>query len=243
MYGVQPAKELIHRISVVRLAMVVTHRKVIVPQLGATGIAAHEIAKQTGFNVVFGPVRASDVKKFLTDGMVASEEMRTVKFTMLDRLVLTPMELVTALKPMLLAFGVLFILNAIGLGHYGGMDLVALLGAIVVGCVIVPVLLPWIPGRAFSWKGFLFGLLWAVVVVVQQGLSATSELSMIKMIAFLLILPALSSFLSLNFTGSSTYTSLSGVDSEMRIALPAILIASISGVILLLINDCIIAFG
>jgi hypothetical protein len=36
----------------------------------------------------------------------------------------------------------------------------------------------------------------------------------------LLVAAALSSFLGMNFTGASTYTSLSGVEKEMRLALP-----------------------
>jgi hypothetical protein len=41
----------------------------------------------------------------------------------------------------------------------------------------------------------------------------------------------------MNFTGSSTYTSLSGVDREMKIALPAMLLSTAAGVVLLLVND------
>jgi hypothetical protein len=96
-----------------------------VPQLGATGVAAHEVLKRSGFKVVFGPVRASDLKAFLSAGMAATEDMRTVKFPFFDRLVLTPMEVVAALKPMVIAFGVLFVLNAVGLGHYGRIKLLS----------------------------------------------------------------------------------------------------------------------
>ena len=38
--------------------------------------------------------------------------------------------------------------------------------------------------------------------------------------AWLLIIPAIATYLTMNFTGASTYTSLSGVKKEMRIALP-----------------------
>jgi hypothetical protein len=54
--------------------------------------------------------------------------------------------------------------------------------------------------------------------------------------AFILLAPALSSFLALNFTGCTTYTSLSGVDKEMRIALPLLIVAAGAGIILLVIN-------
>jgi acetyl-CoA decarbonylase/synthase complex subunit gamma len=38
--------------------------------------------------------------------------------------------------------------------------------------------------------------------------------------AWLFLIPALSAYLAMNFTGASTYTSLSGVKKEMRWALP-----------------------
>ncbi len=39
-------------------------------------------------------------------------------------------------------------------------------------------------------------------------------------IAYLLFLPAISGFLAMGFTGSSTFTSLSGVVKEMKTAVP-----------------------
>jgi hypothetical protein len=230
-------------IGAVQLDKIVSHRVLVLPQLGATGVAAHEVVKQAGFKVVFGPVRASDLKAFLSAGMVATEEMRTVKFPVLDRLVLTPMEVVAALKPLVIAFGVLFVLNAIGLGHYGRADFVALLGAILAGCVVTPVLLPWIPGRAFSFKGLLIGLIWAAAVNVWQGFPHTPDYGWLRIVAYFLLIPALSAFCAMNFTGSSTYTSLSGVDKEMRIALPAMLLSTAAGAVLLLVNDFIKVFG
>ncbi|HWJ02630.1 MAG TPA: mercury methylation corrinoid protein HgcA, partial [Verrucomicrobiae bacterium] len=117
--GTFGTKEIINRINKVKLSTVVSHRIVILPQLGAPGIAAHEVVKHSGFKVVFGPVRARDLQAFIANGMKADREMRTVNFPFIDRLVLTPIELVSALKPTLMIFGILFVLNAIGLGHFG----------------------------------------------------------------------------------------------------------------------------
>jgi hypothetical protein len=44
----------------------------------------------------------------------------------------------------------------------------------------------------------------------------------------------LSSFAAMNFTGSSTYTSLSGVEKEMRVAVPAQFVIGIVGVLVFL---------
>jgi hypothetical protein len=241
--GTFGTEELVRRIAATQLGKVVAHRAVVVPQLGATGVAAHEVLKKSGFRVVFGPVRARDLKEFLSAGMVATEAMRTVDFPAFDRLVLTPMELVAALKPMVIVFGILFILNAVGLGHYGRADFAALMGAILAGCVVTPVLLHFIPGRAFSFKGFVIGLIWAVALNAWQGFPGTPGFGWWKAAAYFLIIPSLSAFFAMNFTGSSTYTSLSGVDREMKAALPAMLLATAAGVVLLLVNDLVKVFG
>jgi hypothetical protein len=165
-----------------------------------------------------------------------------VKFTIWDRLILTPVEIISAIRPMVVVFGALFFLNAIGLGHYGIVDLYALLGAVFTGAFLAPVLLPWIPGRAFSFKGFLLGLLWAIGVNLINGFPMP-QYGWLKAITYILVLPSLSAYFSMNFTGSSTYTSVSGVDKEMRIGLPMMMIAAAAGIILTLVNDFIRVFG
>jgi CO dehydrogenase/acetyl-CoA synthase gamma subunit (corrinoid Fe-S protein) len=70
------ADEVVRRIEVVRLPEVVSDRRLILPQLSAAGVAAHEVRKRSGFHVVFGPVRAEDLPAFLADGMRATPEMR-----------------------------------------------------------------------------------------------------------------------------------------------------------------------
>ncbi|HWR29204.1 MAG TPA: mercury methylation corrinoid protein HgcA, partial [Negativicutes bacterium] len=162
--------EVIHRINEVKLSCVVSHRTLILPQLGAVGVAAHEVLKASGFRVTYGPIRAKDIQEYFANGMQVTEEMRTVKFPIGDRAVLTPMELVGASVPLLVAFGVLFILNVIGFGHYGWIDFYGIIGAVFVGAVVTPILLPWVPGRAFSLKGGLLGLIWAVGFLLMNGL-------------------------------------------------------------------------
>jgi hypothetical protein len=241
--GTFGTEEVVNRITAIHLSDIVTHRNIILPQLGAVGIAAHEVLKQTGFHVIYGTVRAKDLKAFFANNMKATEEMRTVKFTLADRIVLTPMELVGSLKPLLIAFGILFILNAIGFGHYGRLDFIGLIGAVLVGVIITPVLLPWVPGRAFSFKGGLLGLFWAAGFLILTGFPSAPQIGWLKAVAYFLLLPSLSGFCTMNFTGSSTFTSLSGVDKEMKIALPIMLFASAGAVLLLLISDFIVLFG
>jgi hypothetical protein len=232
--GTFGTKELVRRIRAVGLDRKVAHRTIVLPQLGAVGVAAHAVVQATGFAVAYGPVRAADLPAWLAAGQVATPAMRRVRFDVRDRLALAPAELVFTFKPALIALGVLFLLNASGLGAYGLVDLYALAGTLVVGCVLVPVLLPFLPGRAFSLKGAGLGLLWAVGVCLLNGWPQAPTLAWPKALAYLLLLPALSSFLAMNFTGSSTYTSPSGVNREMRRAIPAQFVAALAGVLLLL---------
>ena len=208
--------ELVNRIAATRLAEVVSHRKLVVPQLAATGVAAHEVKKLCGFRVVYGPVRAGDVKAFLDDRMRASEEMRRVTFTLGERLELVGVEFVGALK-----WGVLLMLLAVllagsgwSLGRLGVA--VPIAAGLLAGTVLVPILLPWIPGRAFSLKGALVGAV-VVAAAIALGPSGHTALSQVQLF---LVGTAAASFFAMQFTGATTFTSPSGVEWEMRRALP-----------------------
>lgn len=237
--GTFGTKELIRRISLTKLTKIVSHRTLILPQLGAPGISAHEVTKNTSFKITYGPVRANDIKAFLSSGMIATTEMRTVKFNAYNRMVLVPNELTSAIKPTLMVFGILFILNLIGLGPFSSIDFYAYIGAFLSGCLFTPLLLPFIPGRAFAAKGWIMGILWALLVNVINGFPDTPDYGWLKAVAYLLILPPVSAYYAMNFTGSSTYTSLSGVLKEMKVAVPAIITSAVLGAILLIANSII----
>ncbi|PIS29036.1 acetyl-CoA synthase subunit gamma [Candidatus Saganbacteria bacterium CG08_land_8_20_14_0_20_45_16] len=203
--------ELVNRIRLTELEKVVSHRKVISPQLGGTGIAAHEVLKQSGFQVIYGPVRAEDLPAFIKDHFKVTQEMRQVRFNFIDRLTLVPVELVSYSKYLFLLLLLFFLLSRIDQSSVliPSLNVIA---AYLCGTVFGPALLPWLPGRSFALKGALLGLL---------AFALTSySLPWLDLLAWLLIMPTISSFLLMNFTGSSTYTSLSGVQKEMRVAVP-----------------------
>lgn len=198
--GTFGTEEIVNRINKVSLQSIVSHRTLILPQLGAPGVSAHDVLKKSGFRVVYGPVRAADVTAFIKAGMKASPQMREVKFTFLDRLVLTPVEIVQAIKPALIIPAIFIILSLIGFNIFTTKDLIVYLGAIVAGCFATPVLLPWIPGRAFALKGWLMGVVWVAIVFAFQGCFTASLISWKQVLAYLLILPSLSAYLAMNFT-------------------------------------------
>lgn len=231
--GTFSTEELVRRIEETGLARIVSHRTLVLPQLGAPGVAAHEVTKRTHFKVIYGPVRAADIKSFLAAGMKATPEMRLVRFGLKDRLILTSMELVAPFRYFLIIVVILGLLDVLGLDLFSWKALYPYLGAILIGGFFVPILLPWIPGRAFAWKGGLLGLLWAALVNILQGLIPLTPESWPLATAHFLLLPAISAFLAMGFTGSSTYTSLSGVLKEMRYAVPAIIVSGLLGLGLL----------
>jgi hypothetical protein len=223
--------EIIKRIERTGLSRIVSHRTLILPQLGAPGVAAHEVLKMSGFRVVYGPIRAGDIKSFIAAGMKATKEMRTVKFPLPDRVILIPIELVMVIRPFAVAIAALAALNLAGIRLLSSPGaVIPYLGAVLAGCVFTPALLPWVPGRAFALKGWLLGFLWALIVDAYYLSGTSSPIGASMALFYLLVLPPVSSYLALNFTGASTYTSLSGVKKEIKSWLPVLIGSAATGI-------------
>lgn len=226
--------EIVHRITSHQLEHFVDHRRIILPQLGATGVAAHEVKRRTGFSVIYGPVRASDIKAFINAGMRADEEMRTVTFPLKERLKLTPVDFFYGGYYMLLVPALFFILSGLSPHGFsvnlavnqGWKAIVNLFSGYFTGCLLTPALLPWIPLRRFALKGLLLGLLISLILLFS-GMLGTNIL---EIGSWVLMISGLSSFMAMNFTGSSTFTSLSGVQKEMKILFPVQMVLAGSGV-------------
>jgi hypothetical protein len=216
--------EVIHRVKQTRLQDVVSQRRLILPQLSATGVSAKLVKKGCGFRVIWGPIRTGDIKAFLRSGLKADKAMRRVTFAFQERLILVPVELTLLRKYLLWIFLAAFILSGIGPGLFSigpawsrGLILVAACAAgVFSGAVAVPVLLPWIPGRAFAVKGAITGVSVCAGLLMLLGKAIT----VVEGVSLILFMVAVSSYLAMNFTGSTPYTSPSGVEKEMRIAIP-----------------------
>ncbi len=207
--------ELVARIEKTGLAEVVAHRTLIAPQLCATGVAAHEVRRRSGFRVKFGPVRAEDIGEFMASGK-AMPQMRRVRFDLRDRVVLIPVEAKNSIP---------IVAGASALAYIAG-DTTGALGiasAAVAGLAGFPMLLPWLPGEDFSAKGFFLGGLvglGAAVSSFAKDSATTLPLRALKAASYALALPAVTAFIGLNFTGCTTYTSPSGVRREMNRYVP-----------------------
>lgn len=155
--------------------------------------------------------------------------MRRVPFTFKNRAALIPMELIPSFKLLPYIFFSLIVVQLIMYGYFAARDLMLLLpflGAILMGTVFFQLLLPWIPFRSFVIKGWILGLLWSLVV------STTMTFENWHSAGWYFLLPPITAFLAENFTGSTTFTHLSGVKIELKYGLPVMVISIITGLIL-----------
>ena len=187
--------DLVRRVEATRLGEVVSHRRLILPQFGAPGVAAHQIKGRCGFKVVWGPVMLDDLSASLDNRLGVTTGMRHKRFPLGERLALIPMEIVGGWKPAAVLLLVIFFASGLGVpgGYLAGLlssgvtAATTVLVALLAGAVLVPLLLPWIPGRAFALKGLLVGtvaaathllLMMGVPRAPGQGLEAAAWLLM-----------------------------------------------------------------
>jgi acetyl-CoA decarbonylase/synthase complex subunit gamma len=222
--GTFGTNELINRIKQTSLEKIVNHKRVILPQLGAVGVAAHSVKCASGFVVIYGPVRAADVPEYLKLHFKAPKEMRRVNFNFIDRVVLIPVDFIYRLGYLLAGLALVFIvagINENGISFAksieNGLPIMRnIFLAYVSGIVITPMILPYIPVRSFALKGFVTGFAVYLILFFTNGLGN----NLAEIFGWFFFITGLSSFVAMNFTGSSTYTSLSGVKKEMKIAVP-----------------------
>jgi hypothetical protein len=218
--------ELVRLIGITGLAGIVGHRRIIVPQLGAPGVSWPDVLRRTGFVVEYGPVRSRDLPEYLRTHM-ATPAMRTVTFPLRDRAVLVPVELFHVLLPALVAAIVLWFLAGLAAALAVGV-------AVIAGTVLFPILLPCIPTHDFSTKGFILGGIAAMPFAVLYGTDPhlPGWLAIVCAIVPLLIIPAVTAYLALNFTGSTPFTSRTGVKKEIFRYVPVMALMAGTGVLL-----------
>lgn len=224
--GTFGTEELINRINITNLSKIVTHKNLILPRLGAPGVNANEVYKSTGFHVIWGTIRSSDIPEFIKTG-VATPEMKRVRFPLKDRVVLSPVEIKTFL-PYVLIPAVIFLL--IGMWQISAKLFLTL----ITGTILFPALLFILPYRDFTIKGLILGYIVIIPVLVWElsHSSGPDISSFFSLASDLLIWPAVIAFLALNFTGCTTFASRSGVKTEIKKYTRMIFAMFISGIIL-----------
>ena len=242
--GTFGTEELVRRIQSTSLEKFVKHKRLILPQLGAAGVAAHLVKQYSGFSVIYGPVRAFDIQKFIQSHYKATKGMRLVNFGWYDRFKLISNDLIYDLR--YLGIGLILIFTLSGINANGFSIQQALSNALSIakliatgyfaGVVLTPLFLPYIPTQNFSFKGLIMGAIVSLILFLNHSLGEST----ITSIAGFFLVSGFSSFLAMNFTGASTYTSLAGVKKEMRIAVPVQIVFAALAVFLLVLDKAIL---
>jgi hypothetical protein len=143
-------------------------------------------------------------------------------------------ELSLIIRPTLWIILVIFLISGIGPGVFalsdawnrGVMAMLAYLAGVAGGAVAVPVLLPWLPSRKFYVKGLFTGLAagWLVVDWRHAGFGWEA-------VALILLSMAVSSYAAMNFTGTTPFTSPTGVEKEMRQGIPLQALSALAAVL------------
>lgn len=222
--GTFSTEEVSYQVKRTQLSKLINHRTLILPQLGAVGVAALQLKDSCGFRGKFGPVRINDLPSYLANNQQTDERMRSISFSFTERAVLIPVELRLTLLPLIYVLLAVTTISGIGPDGYtldnlfsrSTAFLFATLTAILSGAILTPLLLPWIPGRQFWLKGAQVSLVAALFYVVLR--QPTTQFTELIAIVFWII--ASGSYLAMNFTGSTPFTSLTGVEFEMRRGLP-----------------------
>jgi hypothetical protein len=109
----------------------------------------------------------------------------------------------------------------------------------IAGTVLFPVLLPFIPTKDFSTKGLLLGGVVAIpfAVAFASAPSLPGWAMLIAAITPILIMPAVTAYLALNFTGSTSFTSRTGVKKEIFRYVHVMAFMAVSGIILGIVLD------
>lgn len=224
--GTFSTEEIVRRIEATGLKDVVSHRTLMVPQLGAPGVSAHEVRQRSGFKVEYGPVRAKDIPDYMRTAK-ASEDMRTVRFPIRDRAILIPVEIKNLLWLTILLPILLFLIG-------GWFPALMALTAILGGIALFPLLLPFLPTNDFTSKGIILGLILAAPFSFYSIYTAEGILIGLAFGAAdaLLIVPAVA-YMALNFTGCSTYASRTGVRREIFTYIPLLVGLILTGAVLM----------
>jgi len=146
--GYFTAEKVIAAFKIYRLAEVVDHHALILPQLCANGVDGWKIRRETGWGVHWGPVKAEDIPPYLRAHRKKTEDMRRVDFPLRDRL-----EMVTVT----LGFYALMILLPVFIWWRPVFWPVT--AALVGLSYFYAVVHPWLPGKDGLWKSIPLSLI------------------------------------------------------------------------------------
>ncbi len=234
------SRELIYQIVKNDIKKKLKVRRVILPQLGASSMEPHIVRKMCGVSIIYGPIRAEDIDKFIDNSYSCSEEMRTVTFPLEERLKLAPLEFIQSIKFIFISLLGFILYSLIFNGFADGFSLslyncLGIFTLSLIGCIAFPAMLPILPFRSFALNNILLSLPFILAMSVYEFLN-NIFVNIYSLVAFLLIRLMYAAFIGFRFTGSTTFTSFSGVKKEGRVLIKSTKIFSGFTVVLLILS-------
>jgi hypothetical protein len=159
--------------------------------------------------------------------------MRRVRFNLKDRAILVPVEIKNNLLWALSLPIILFIVSGIWMA-------LLVLTIFVAGVILFPLLLPVLPTKHFASKGIILGSITGLLVwMVRFWLDnwSVGAVAIGYLLTYVLLISPWVGYISLNFTGASTYTSRTGVRKEIFRFIPIIAVMFICGLVLLALSS------
>ena len=152
----------IDAIKVSRLTERVTHRRILLPPLAASGVELEPIHEQTGFHPRFGPVHACDIPAYLDARGKETEAMRRFRFDLAHRL-----DMLTSMN-----FPI-YLLAAVPLAIFWPRFLAGYTLLFWAAVTFLYLFVEWIPGRTGWGQALLcacvLALAWAGLDAWRQG--------------------------------------------------------------------------
>ena len=216
--------ELLYALKSNGVSEVVNHKRLILPQLSAPGIQSPLVEKISGFKIIYGPVYVKDLYNFVDRNYKKTTLESQVQFNLRDRLTVLPLEW---LKPTLSLFILSILLRFLPFLDQSLIGFPVI--GVLVGLLILPLILPFRPFRMFYLNGLILTLILSLFYMTHAGFTFIN-------IGASLLAGVWSGYLAYKFTGSTTFTSLSGVKEELKQALPIFISLSGMGILFIIIG-------
>ena len=200
------AEEIHNSLRATRVGDVVQRRKLILPKLSANGVRYRDVKQLTGWEAVFGPVYARDIPEYLNNGFVKSDQMRRVRFELVDRLWVG--------LPFALFVGFLFLAPLLLFHHLYSPMIPTIAFAAGLG---FPAAFYVLPTNQFFKKALVLGLVGsagAILYLLNSGASVK------EMVQWALIIVGITTFVAMDFSGMSPVSNYSRIKEEFVVVVP-----------------------
>jgi hypothetical protein len=216
--------ELLYALKSNKISDLVSHKRLILPQLSAPGIQGPLLEKLSGFKVIYGPVYAKDLEDFIASKYEKTPSQSQVHFNLIDRLTVLPLESIKPVFSLILMTMLILWIPFLDLSMVGFPMI-----AVFVGILLIPIILPFRPFQMFYLNGIV------ITLILSSAYMFITTFTYIY-IGMALLSSVWSGYLAYKFTGSTTFTSLSGVKKELKQALPVSITLSFFGITCFLIE-------